>query len=158
MAKAKTVAVHAGTRRSERNTPPPKRTDHEKNEDPLHPGFKTVLVPKTDPRDPRAASPVGWYEAQGYEILDAKPYETGHTDQVKMGLPIDEWLSREKARVDADNEALTHMIDQVEMGTAPGVVFDRKQSGVTYGDTNLGEVIDSLPKGSAPRREPDELD
>lgn len=164
MAKAN-VAVHAGTRRSETKTQFPylegdirRSTGLHKEEDPLHPGFHTVLVPKHDPRDPKAASPVGMYEGMGYKDMNAPASETGHSDQVKMGIPLDVWLARKQEQVEMDNEALTCLIDEVQMGNLPGVKFDREHSGARQGaQTTVGDIVSTLPSGPK-RGKPDSQD
>lgn len=129
-----------------------------KEEDPLHPGFHTVLVPRHDPRDPKAASPVGQYEAMGYKDLQASSSETGHTDQIKMGIPLDVWLEREQERVEADNEALKYLIEDVQLGNLPGVKFERSDSGYQQGaQTTVGAIVNNLPAGPK-RGKPDAQD
>lgn len=159
------VAVHAGTRRSEKKTPFPylegdiRRSDGlHKEEDPLHPGFHTVLVPRHDPRDPKAASPIGAYVGMGYKDMNAGAEETGHSDQVKMGIPLNVWLEREQERVAADNEALTYLVEDVALGNLPGIKFDRSNSGYQQGaQTTVGDIVNTLPSGPK-RGKPDAQD
>jgi len=140
------VATNAGSRRSEKRTPhphagmSPAQVMRKTEEDPLHPGMKTVIVPRLNPRDPKAASPIGMYKGLGYKIVSEDPLITGGEDEVKMGIDLNIWLKREEERMQQDKDAFTSLIEETDENLGSinniqngGLRFFGDQSGLHVG-------------------------
>lgn len=140
------VVTHAGTRRSETKVKHPydgmsfaqiQRKTEENN--PQFPGMHCVVVPKLNQQDPKMASPIGWYEGQGYKELSADPLVTGSAADVIMGIDIDTWIKREQERVKEGNDLMHGLIDETDEamremnGSTPGLIYFGEQSGITRG-------------------------
>lgn len=116
--------TQAGTRRSEENTVEAKPVETAKrfmgkdNEDPRFPGYRTVIVPRDDPRDAMHMSPVGAYEGKGYIKLSEDTQYTGHAGHVLMGIDIDTHIKREDDRLAEHNSRFVN-------GYAPDLMSTR---------------------------------
>jgi hypothetical protein len=149
------VAVHSGTRRSEAKSNPYNKRQaefvkREENMPDQFPGMHCVIVPKINPRDPRAGSPVSEYLGLGYKKLSEDPDVTGHGDEIIMGIDLDTYLKREEARASELKQSTTALIKGMGEGMDLG-------NGVSY-RPEMSEAVELDPIEVSGSSKPDAED